>query len=534
MSNRDQRPEGSPWPISPYDTSGIDLAAFLNSFVESIDTNNLGDSRPPYTEGGGLWSKQEADGSVGVYVYTGSVDVKIGNSNGAGLDIINEIELLEWIEVNIENGVLTFNGRNPDENGNIQPAENDYTMELLGDVGLSSLTKDDYLQWNGASWENNPPKLIETELNFMGGYDVTTQPPAGPGHGDMYINNNSGTAASNWIGIAGQYVNVGNAMGYSKNHNANGDQVPEGTGGAWFLLGEVFTGGITSIGAGSGISVNNATPAAPVVSVNKTTLDAWYQEKGNYENAFAKNTAFNKNFGTSAGTVAEGNHGHSNYALSNHGHGNEYAPLNHTHPYEPAFTKNSAFNKIFGEGYDNVARGSHAHTGYAPSSHNHSAANITAGTFASSSVYTFRSGLDLGDRLNVTYIDASSVIRSKQDVIAYYTSDERLKDRIQPIESALQKVLSLRGVEYDWNDKQDIYEVGSHDYSVIAQDVETIFPELVREQANGFKGVKIEKLIAPMIEAMREMSEELRKLKTQVLELQEDLDEVNEELKGED
>jgi hypothetical protein len=33
---------------------------------------------------------------------------------------------------------------------------------------------------------------------------------------------------------------------------------------------------------------------------------------------------------------------------------------------------------------------------------------------------------------------------------------------------------------------------------------------------------------------MREMSEELRKLKTQVLELQEDLDEVNEELKGED
>jgi hypothetical protein len=532
MSNRDQRPEGSPWPISPYDTSGIDLAAFLNSFVESIDTNNLGDSRPPYTEGGGLWSKEESDGSVGVYLYTGSVDVKIGNSNGAGLDIINEIELLEWIEVNIENGVLTFNGRNPDANGNIQPAENDYTMELLGDVGLSSLVKDDYLQWNGTSWENNPPKLIESELNFMGGYDVTTQPPASPGHGDVYINNKAGTAASGWVGISGQYVNVGNAMGYSKNHDSVGNQVPEGTGAAWFLLGEVFTGGITSIGSGSGISVNNATPTAPVVSVNKTTLDAWYQPKGNYEPAFSKNTAFNKNFGTSAGTVAEGNHGHSNYALSNHGHGNEYAPLSHTHPYEPAFTKNSAFNKTFGAGYDNVARGSHDHTGYAPSAHNHSAANITVGTFASNAVYTFQSGLDLGNRLNVTYIDASDVIRSKADVIAYYTSDERLKDNIKPIESALDKVLSLRGVEYDWNDKQEIYE--GHDYSVIAQDVEAIFPELVREQASGYKGVKIEKLIAPMIEAMREMSEEIRKLKTQVFDLQGDLDEVNEELKGED
>jgi hypothetical protein len=298
------------------------------------------------------------------------------------------------------------------------------------------------------------------------------------------------------------------------------------------LLGEVFTGGITSIGSGSGISVNNATPTAPVVSVNKTTLDAWYQPKGNYEPAFSKNTAFNKNFGTSAGTVAEGNHGHSNYALSNHGHGNEYAPLSHTHPYEPAFTKNSAFNKTFGAGYDNVARGSHDHTGYAPSAHNHSAANITVGTFASNAVYTFQSGLDLGNRLNVTYIDASDVIRSKADVIAYYTSDERLKDNIKPIESALDKVLSLRGVEYDWNDKQEIYE--GHDYSVIAQDVEAIFPELVREQASGYKGVKIEKLIAPMIEAMREMSEEIRKLKTQVFDLQGDLDEVNEELKGED
>ena len=78
----------------------------------------------------------------------------------------------------------------------------------------------------------------------------------------------------------------------------------------------------------------------------------------------------------------------------------------------------------------------------------------------------------------------------------------------------------MRGVEYDWNDKQDIYEVGSHDYSVIAQDVEAVFPELVREQGNGYKGVKIEKLIAPMIEAMRELSEEVRGLKARVAELE--------------
>ena len=215
--------------------------------------------------------------------------------------------------------------------------EGDYTIELLGDVGLSSLVKDDYLQWNGTSWENNPPKLIETELNFMGGYDRLTAPPASPGHGDLYINNNAGNAASGWTGIAGQYVNVGNAVGYSTNHNANGDQVVEGTGGAWFQkLGEVITGGITLIGAGTGISVNSNTPSAPVVSVNRTTTDwlgmrqritdipstqvAGHDHDGvyapvnhshpEYEPVIGpKGSAFNKNFGTTAGTVAEGNHG---------------------------------------------------------------------------------------------------------------------------------------------------------------------------------------------------------------------------------
>lgn len=505
MSARDQRPDGSPWPISPYLTSGIELADYLNSVIESVDTNNLGSSRPSYLEAGGIWSKSE-DSKINLYLYTGSADVKIASSDGAGIDIINEVELLEWIENNIENGVLTFNGRDPDESGNIQPQEGDYQIDMMGDVGLSNLVKDDYLQWNGTSWENNPPSLIETELNFMGGYDVTTPPPAGPGHGDMYINNTAGNADSGWTGIAGQFVNVGNAMGYSANHNANGDKVPDGTGGRWFLLGEVFTGGITSIGQGTGISVDSSTPSEPVVSINRTTTDSWYQPKGNYEPAFSKNTAFNKNFGNTAGTVAEGNHGHSNYALSNHNHSNEYAPLNHTHPYEPAFTKNSAFNKNFGDGYDQVARGSHTHAGYAPTSHTHAASQITSGTFASNAAYTFTNVLNVQNEL-----------RCSADVVAYYSSDERLKDRIQPIEAALSKILSLRGVEFDWNDKQETY-VG-HDYSVIAQDVEAVFPELVGEQASGYKGVKMERLVAPIIEAIRELSEEVRQLKSDVEKL---------------
>ena len=575
------------WPIDPYSTSGIDLAGILNRLEEAFNTTQFGNSRPATAQPGTLWVSQDGStGEVTLWLFTGTSDIKVADSDGIGVDEINMAELLLYIEQNIDavkswqgidgskrkgdviaqegdynvtmmgdygtaDGVYTQNwaivadgtkfvlqqiansftgAQGNKRQGDIVAAEGDYTIELLGDVGLSSLVKDDYLQWNGTSWENNPPKLIETELNFMGGYDITTAPPASPGHGDVYINNNAGNAASGWTGIAGQYVNVGNAVGYSTNHNANGDQVADGTGGAWFLLGEVFTGGITSIGAGSGISVNSDTPSAPVVSVNRTTTDSWYAAKNHTHTEYAlaghdhdgvyapvnhshpeyepvigpKGSAFNKNFGTTAGTVAEGNHGHSGYALSGHGH-TEYALKDHGHnEYEPKFTKNSGFNKNFGTGNDNVARGNHTHDGYATSGHAHSLSAISGGTAKSGSTFVFpervqaNSGLTVaGGEITVSsgyitcsgYIYSGNVLRSAGDVIAYYSSDESLKENIRPIEGALNKVCQIRSIEFEWSDKQEDYE--GTDVGVSAQSVQAVFPSLVKErEKDGFLGVR--------------------------------------------
>ena len=57
------------------------------------------------------------------------------------------------------------------------------------------------------------------------------------------------------------------------------------------------------------------------------------------------------------------------------------------------------------------------------------------------------------------------------------TSDARLKEHVTPIPHALDKVLSLRGVEFDWNRKS--LAPGKHDLGVVAQDVEKVFPALV-------------------------------------------------------
>ena len=81
------------------------------------------------------------------------------------------------------------------------------------------------------------------------------------------------------------------------------------------------------------------------------------------------------------------------------------------------------------------------------------------------------------------------------------TSDERLKKNIKPIEGALNKVSKLVGVEFDWvnTDKKSI--------GVIAQQVEEVVPELVHTNSKGYKSVSYGNLVALLIEAIKELSE---------------------------
>jgi len=111
---------------------------------------------------------------------------------------------------------------------------------------------------------------------------------------------------------------------------------------------------------------------------------------------------------------------------------------------------------------------------------------------------------------NVASINNAGVAHFNGDVVAYSSSDERLKDNKKNINNALEKVESLNGVEFDWNDKQDVYE--GHDIGVIAQEVEKIAPELVSTRDNGYKAVKYEKLVPLLIEAIKELSDKVKAL----------------------
>ena len=100
------------------------------------------------------------------------------------------------------------------------------------------------------------------------------------------------------------------------------------------------------------------------------------------------------------------------------------------------------------------------------------------------------------------------------DIVAYYSSDMRFKDNLIPIGDATEKVKKLTGYEFDWNDKQDVYE--GHDIGVVAQEVEEVLPELVTTRDNGYKAVKYEKLVALLIESNKELSARIDKLEKQL------------------
>lgn len=101
-----------------------------------------------------------------------------------------------------------------------------------------------------------------------------------------------------------------------------------------------------------------------------------------------------------------------------------------------------------------------------------------------------------------------------EDVVAYASSDERLKDNITPIENPLEKINKIGGYSFVWNEKQDIYK--GRDYGVVAQEIEKVLPELVNTRDNGYKAVKYDKLVSLLIEGIKELSSEVKELKSKL------------------
>ena len=110
-------------------------------------------------------------------------------------------------------------------------------------------------------------------------------------------------------------------------------------------------------------------------------------------------------------------------------------------------------------------------------------------------------------------------VRSSGDVIAYYSSDFALKENINPIANALDKVSQLGGYNFDWKDTHletrgglDDMFVKKSDVGIIAQEVQKVLPEAVGKREDGTLGVRYELLVPLLVESIKELSEKVKEL----------------------
>jgi hypothetical protein len=308
--------------------------------------------------------------------------------------------------------------------------------------------------------------------HYSMGVDTANGAWSSPNYSDLIIGYHTG------IRLGAAYSGI---RFYNNSPTTDTDNTGNGNGGEGLIMTVGGAAGSTDVsvvgtivasnfsGASSGTNTGDQTTITGNAATSTITDGVKIRGFGNNEFTFHQ-----------ASGAFEGYSGWHNYLISNHGNGSNYYNTIIAMPFwgPPKYSRREG----------NVYRGPYAFC-----------TNETDFTTA----YTIQVGL----------------LRSTGDVVAYYSSDSRLKDNIIPIGNAIDKIKQLGGYEFDWNDNQSTFE--GHDYGVIAQEVEKVFPELVKDREDGYKGVRYEKLAGVLIEGIKEQQITIENQQKQIDELKE-------------
>jgi len=100
-------------------------------------------------------------------------------------------------------------------------------------------------------------------------------------------------------------------------------------------------------------------------------------------------------------------------------------------------------------------------------------------------------------------------------------SDIRYKKNISTIDFALEMVMNLRGVRFDINNDSDTEPAHGKHIGFIAQELETVVPEVVVTGVDGYKSVAYDKLTAVLAEAIKEQQHQIELQNKEIEELKE-------------
>jgi hypothetical protein len=111
--------------------------------------------------------------------------------------------------------------------------------------------------------------------------------------------------------------------------------------------------------------------------------------------------------------------------------------------------------------------------------------------------------------------DASRNLHVVQDILAYSSSDQRQKDNARAIKDSIEKVKTLSGVEFEWNDKAPAWvQENRNDIGLLAQEVEAVLPQAVTTRDDGYKAVDYKKVIPLLVESIKTLTARVEELES--------------------
>jgi len=101
------------------------------------------------------------------------------------------------------------------------------------------------------------------------------------------------------------------------------------------------------------------------------------------------------------------------------------------------------------------------------------------------------------------------------DIVAFNSSDVELKKDISPISNALDMINSLTGNTFAWKPEANIFGNKGMDTGIIAQEVEALgLPGVAKRRGDGTLGVRYDRLIPVLIEAVKELTAKVKSLES--------------------
>jgi trimeric autotransporter adhesin len=142
--------------------------------------------------------------------------------------------------------------------------------------------------------------------------------------------------------------------------------------------------------------------------------------------------------------------------------------------------------------------------------------SAVAGTGVSVSAGTGAVTFSIGQAVATNSAVAFASVSATGDIVAFSGSDRRLKNNIINISDALNKVKQLNGVTWNWNEDANEVTKTAPTTGLIAQEVQEVLPEVVKEREDGYLGIDYSKMVGLLVEAIKEQQNQIDSLTIEI------------------